>query len=407
MSDEQQPLRLKPRLPAGGDPPPPVALPPPTVGDDQTENLAKLRLKPRLNLSDDGVVKLAPDLSLPPPPPISEAPPPAPRSPVASDNEAIPKIKLRPKNPPPPPSITRPPAFDAPPEPSSGTPMGDFAPPPPPAPRGTGIMPPISVLSAPPPPPPGSMPEPPPAPGGPRLSFSTAAPDKSSGASAAPKVKGATEAPLKVGGKPVVKPGKGGKPPSPEAVLGKRSNLSTVAKAGIAVLAMAILVGVFYSYRIFFPAPTQDISLKVAAPVKPVAKAIDSAAAAIASKRSAEQAKVDAAAAGDDTPTPTPAPAATTESVLEQTDLSSDVKVNSTHLDAATAASSAFRNFVANASIGGVFQGTPSRALINGSIMREGQVVESSLGIAFERIDADKKVIYFKDSTGAEVSKNY
>ena len=34
-------------------------------------------------------------------------------------------------------------------------------------------------------------------------------------------------------------------------------------------------------------------------------------------------------------------------------------------------------------------------------------MVDSELGIAFDRIDADKKVIYFKDATGAEVSKNY
>ena len=31
--------------------------------------------------------------------------------------------------------------------------------------------------------------------------------------------------------------------------------------------------------------------------------------------------------------------------------------------------------------------------------------MDSALGIAFERIDADKKMIYFKDDTGAEVSK--
>jgi hypothetical protein len=123
---------------------------------------------------------------------------------------------------------------------------------------------------------------------------------------------------------------------------------------------------------------------------------------AVAAKR-AEQAKADAAAQGQDVPTPTPA----TVSVMEQSSLTSDVKVNNTHVDAAPEASAAFRTFVAGASIGGVFQGTPSRALINGTIVREGQVIESSLGIAFDRIDSVNKVIYFKDSTGAVVSKNY
>jgi hypothetical protein len=92
---------------------------------------------------------------------------------------------------------------------------------------------------------------------------------------------------------------------------------------------------------------------------------------------------------------------------MAQSQLTSDVKVNSTRIEAAPAASAEFRTFVASASIGGVFQGTPSRALINGVIVREGQVVSGALGIAFERIDADKKVIFFKDSTGAEVSKEY
>jgi hypothetical protein len=92
---------------------------------------------------------------------------------------------------------------------------------------------------------------------------------------------------------------------------------------------------------------------------------------------------------------------------MAPTTITTDVKVNSTRIDAAPAASAAFRTFVAGAGIGGVFQGTPSRALINGSIVREGQTVESSLNIVFDHIDVDHKVIYFKDSTGAVVSKNY
>jgi hypothetical protein len=92
---------------------------------------------------------------------------------------------------------------------------------------------------------------------------------------------------------------------------------------------------------------------------------------------------------------------------MVQSNLTSDVKVNSTRIEAAPAASAAFRTYVASANIGGVFQGTPSRALINGTIWREGQMVESVLQITFDRIDSVNKVIYFKDSTGAEVSKSY
>jgi hypothetical protein len=231
-------------------------------------------------------------------------------------------------------------------------------------------------------------------------------------------IKVAGEPKAKGGKPPVVKPGKA---PKPGSVLKKRSALSPVAKVGIAVVVVAVAVAGVFFYRIFFPPPSKDIQVKAPIVAKTVVKDIKDAAAvtaaaaakaaadatkladAIAAKRAAEQARVDAAAEGRDVPTPTPA----TESVMGQSEITSDVKVNNTHLDAAPAASAAFRAFVAGASIGGVFQGKPSRALINGTIVREGQVVEGALGIAFDRIDSANKVIYFKDSTGSVVSKNY
>jgi hypothetical protein len=110
---------------------------------------------------------------------------------------------------------------------------------------------------------------------------------------------------------------------------------------------------------------------------------------------------VDALANGEEAPTPTPV------AVMEKAKITKDVEVNNAPIIAAASASPEFRAFVANASVGGVFQGKPSKALINGKVTREGQVVDSELGILFDRIDAEKKVIYFKDASGAEVSKNY
>ncbi len=279
-------------------------------------------------------------------------------------------------------------------------------------------MPPMSVLSAPPPPPPGGAPEPPGVPGAvPRLSLAKphekpAAPPQKAGLN----IKVVAEAPIKIGGKPVAPPGKKG------AVLRKRAALSPIMKAGIAVVVVAFAIGGVFSYRIFFPDPSRVVPIKPPAIAKPAVKSdvaaatvtlkkvatepgklVDKGQNAIANHRSEEQAKVDAAVTGLEEPTPPPA----TISVLEKSQLATDVKVNNTRLDAAPAASADFRAFVANASIGGVFQGTPARALVNGVIVREGQVVSGALGIAFERIDAFKKVIYFKDSTGAEVSKSY
>jgi hypothetical protein len=275
-------------------------------------------------------------------------------------------------------------------------------------------MPPVSVLSAPPPPSPGGPPEAPAIPGSiPKLSLAPPQAEKppasKPGTAASPKA--ASDLPLKVGGKPAVKPEKTGKKAS---VLRKRAALSPIMKAGVAVIVVILAVGGFISYRTFFTSAPK-VAIVVAPPIQkpPMETEADllkksEAALEKANEQNADGAKTDGAVSGTPTPTPTPIlPGGATVSVLAQTDLTSDVKVNSTHLDAAPAASEAFRAFVANASIGGVFQGTPSRALVNGSIAREGQVVDNTLGIAFERIDSDKKMIFFRDSTGAEVSKGY
>jgi len=73
----------------------------------------------------------------------------------------------------------------------------------------------------------------------------------------------------------------------------------------------------------------------------------------------------------------------------------------------ATDASPAFRSWVATAKIGGVFQGSSPRVLINGRTVRAGAVVDDGLGIIFESVDVDNKMILFKDGTGAVVSRHY
>jgi len=438
MSEEQQPLRLKPRPPSTGggvppSPPPPAPPgappPPPPPGGDQGADAGRLRLKPRLTLTPEPAAPAAP----PPPEPAAPAPP-EPEPPQAPGADELPKFKLRPKMapltpppqpepigelvppPPPPPGASSPPFPDAPPPPPPVAPpsiQGVGLPPPPPPSMGRtpSALPPVSVLAA--PPPPGSAVEPPGPPGAiPKLSLATPHEAK------APGPKGlqirVAESQPKVGGKPPVKP------PKPGAVLRKRPALSPVQKAGIAVLVLAFAVGGIFSYRIFFPAPAPVVPIKsppVAKPAhadaKPSAadvvskvasapgKLIDSGQNAIEAKRQAEQAKIDAIANGEEAPTPTPVV------VMEKAKITKDVEVNNAPIVAASSASPEFRAFVANASIGGVFQGKPSKALINGKITREGQAVDTDLGIIFDRIDAEKKVIYFKDASGAEVSKNY
>lgn len=358
----------------------------------EADELPKFKLRPKLApLTPPAAPEPAEAFSPPPPPP----PPPMAAVPLAPPPMGVP---------PPPPPVA----------PPSIAPAG-FPPPPPPPMRQPSALPPVSVLAA--PPPPGSSMEPPAPPGAvPKLSLSTPALAHEPKPAGAPP-KGlqirVAESLAKPGAKPVVKPGK------PGAVLRKRPTLSPVMKAGVAVLVLAVAIGAIFSYRIFFPAPAPVVPIKAPPVAKPAheeakpapsvlskvaaapGKLIDSGQSAILAKRQAEQAKVDAIANGMEAPTPTP------EVVMEKEKLTKDVEVNAAPIVAAPSASAEFRAFVANAAVGGVFQGTPAKALINGKITREGQVVDADLGIVFDRIDADKKIIYFKDASGAEVSKNY
>jgi hypothetical protein len=274
-------------------------------------------------------------------------------------------------------------------------------------------MPPVSILSAPPPPSPGAQAAEPPAPGAvPKLSLAPG-PAKPAAAAPPPKqglnLKVAAEAPK--GGKPPVVPGKPPKGAKIAAALRKRSALSPIAKGGIAVSVVLLAIAALYFWKIFHPPPPPVVIVRPVIPkVNPdAARALAAEKAAAAAKLAAAKAakeKADAEAAAMPTPTPTPA-SMTPVAVMANTNITSDVKVNNTQVEAAPAASAAFRTFVAGAEIGGVFQGHPSKALVNGTIVREGQIIDSTLAIEFERIDAYRKVIYFRDATGAEVSKNY
>ena len=418
MSDEPQPLRLKPRLPsAAGSAPPQEAPPPPppAPGADAGEGIGRLRLKAKLGLSDgpssQSASGLAADPSLaPPPPPPAAAPFPEPPAAAAEPEPSdAPKFKLRPKAAAPAP---QPGALAE--EPPAPLPDEAAALSPPPPARSSQSMPPMSILTAPPPPPLGSVAEAPAPPGAaPRLSLSTASLDKGTGTKGLP-VPGADSLP-KIGGKPiVVKPGK------PAAILRRRPTLGPMAKAGVTVVVIAVAVGAFYSYRIFFPAETPDMKIRLPPVAKPIGPSDKQPGPGGQSKvgapgqpaekgGSATAGQAEGNASGQERPpTPVPTPASTaTETVMGESTITTDVRVNNTPIEAATAASAAFRAFVSNATVGGVYQGVPSRALINGTIVREGQTLDSALGIAFVRVDAAKKVIYFKDYTGAVVSKNY
>ena len=52
-------------------------------------------------------------------------------------------------------------------------------------------------------------------------------------------------------------------------------------------------------------------------------------------------------------------------------------------------------------------QGKPARALINNRLAYEGDEINRSLGITFVQLDAANKLLVFKDSSGATVTRSY
>ena len=106
-------------------------------------------------------------------------------------------------------------------------------------------------------------------------------------------------------------------------------------------------------------------------------------------------------------PAPATAPKASTETATARTTIAKGVTATTTLEQAGTDASVEFRTFVANAKISGVFQGTPARAVINGRLARSGETIDAALGVVFDRIDADRRHIVFRDRTGATVTRRY
>jgi hypothetical protein len=69
--------------------------------------------------------------------------------------------------------------------------------------------------------------------------------------------------------------------------------------------------------------------------------------------------------------------------------------------------SEAFKQFVTNMRVSGVFQGEPARALINGKMVRLGDVLEPNRKIELYKIDPDAKQLIFRDATGAIMPRHY
>ena len=161
------------------------------------------------------------------------------------------------------------------------------------------------------------------------------------------------------------------------------------------------------------PTPSETLNAIAAAP----AKLISDAQNAIAGKRNGEQGRVDALAGAGAPQAPSAGAAEVRRAAVPATPPLGRVSTNmavapgvttTTEIQASAEASAAFRSFVADARVSGVYQGLPPRAFINGRLIRVGQLVEESgLNIFFSGIDAENRMLLFKDRTGAVVSKHY
>lgn len=67
----------------------------------------------------------------------------------------------------------------------------------------------------------------------------------------------------------------------------------------------------------------------------------------------------------------------------------------------------AFRAWIDEARITGVVSGASPRVIINGRLMRPGDMVDASAGIVFDSLDPERKRVMFRDGTGMLAGKGY
>jgi hypothetical protein len=142
------------------------------------------------------------------------------------------------------------------------------------------------------------------------------------------------------------------------------------------------------------------------------ARAIAKAQATLDTVRENEQGRVEAVVDGDTRPArparkPVAKPPKPVVAATSTTQIAPGLTATTTVTDVAGDASPAFRNWVAQARISGVFKGSPPRVLINGRTVPAGQMVDELLEITFEGIDPLGNSLVFRDRTNATVQRKF
>ncbi len=413
MSEEESspaPLRLRPRkrpadspepdagapsapapTPAPATPPPPAAsapVTPPPAASEPTPSAEppaaepdrpRLRAKPRLNIAEDTTEPAAAETK---PAASADLPPPAPSAASASEPAEATPLKLR-----------------------LQTPQAAATPPPPPLPPPAPPAAPASSATPPPPPPASLDVDLPPLPPTP--------PDFSSGEESVTLRPPDHLVPHISAPQPVREIEKQVRAPVPASSLRKKKS---PLKAVLVIAAVLLVIGAgfwFAGTAIYDKFFAEDVAEVAQLP----AKLIDKAQGAVEDRRSLEQARVDAMGEGREVPTQRaigPAPTPTPEATPAPTDGSvtayapGEVTVPEVQAEpAAPQPGPEFIAFVETARIGGVFQGSPARAFINGRTVRAGETVDERLGVVFVGLDDSRLRLIFRDASGAEVIRKF
>ena len=93
--------------------------------------------------------------------------------------------------------------------------------------------------------------------------------------------------------------------------------------------------------------------------------------------------------------------------VLSEIKLGGGLVIASASPPGAPAPSQPFLYWVAGLNISGVLQGSPARIRLNNVLTREGELANPALGITFDHLEPAKKLIVFRDRSGALVTRNY
>ena len=211
---------------------------------------------------------------------------------------------------------------------------------------------------------------------------------------------------------------------SPAAVPGRvKKNTRARRDMAIFIVVFFLILGgvggglVYYLNPWGTTAAVNTVKAKLDAAAELPGQAVNKAQKAMDLAREKEQAKLDAAIKGEDPALnvkPTPAPSSivnTAQDTNETSGAADHGKVNrvvATPADVvAPEPNPAFVKWSGDLKVTGVYQGNPARALIDGRLVRQGEVIEPIMGVKFAGVDAPRKHIILKDESGAQVRLKY